>query len=142
MQCLLLTTEKLTKTNRIYPKEVVLKAINDPCFIHRLKAGEVLGQIGFPEVYPTPSSIDVLLTSHVLRDIYFEGNDLCGEIEILDNENGKRVRDMLSSNVDYKFRLRGYGDCTLNEDNVTVVDSLNIVSFNLVPSYKKEEEKE
>jgi len=134
MEELLLKTGVMTIARRIYPKNVVEAATNDDCFQYRLKHGQITGQIGFPPQFAT----DVCFESHVLKDVYFKDDDLYGDVEILNNENGDKIRKLISANSDVTFGLRGVGEGDWNKDGVLVVSSLEIHAFDLVMKHSKD----
>lgn len=132
---LLLRTGVQTVAHRIYPKSVVEEAINDEFFQYRLKHGRITGQIGFPPRLAT----NVYLESHVLKDVYFKGDDLYGEIEILNNKNGDKLRELITSGSDVTFGLRSAGEVDMNKKGIHVISLLEINSFDLVNKSSKKE---
>jgi len=124
---LLLETNSITPSGRIYPKEVVEEAIQTKEFKDRLDSGKILGYIG----QPLDTSARKDQPSHVLKDIYFQDNDLYGEIEVLDTSTGEALKKMIFDK-EVRYALQGVGDVSVDSNGVTNVISLEIETFNLV----------
>ena len=136
MKFLLLRTDQINLNGRVYPKDLVTEVINGEEFQKRLKNKELLGYIG-----QSSDSLErnVADASHVVTDVYLEGNDLIGEIDILETPAGMSlIQSLKDGSADFGLALRGVGDMNRNEKGEQVVNSLSILSFDYVykPSHR------
>jgi len=139
MKFLLLRVDELNLNRRIYPKDIILEIINDEKFQNKLKTRQFVGFIGQP-VNSFNLNRDIKDASHILTDIYLDGNNLFGEIEILDTPAGLTLlQNLKDGKVNFGMALNGVGDGYWNENDEFIVDSLEILSFDYVhnPSYRK-----
>lgn len=137
MKFLLLRTDQVGWNNRTYPKELVLDVIRDESFQNRLKNRQLIGYFGQTTDLQERNLEDA---SHIVTDVYIEGNDVFGDIEILDTPAGKHLLQSLKNgDADFGMGLKGIGDIEMNENGENVVTSLQVMSFDYVykPSFKK-----
>lgn len=92
------------RNGRIYPKEIVQKAVNDyrENFIVRKKS---FGELGHP---PNPT-INLNLISHLITDIREDGNNFIGKAKILDTPNGKIAKALMDEDCLLGISSRGLG---------------------------------
>jgi hypothetical protein len=108
MKFLLLRTDQVNLNGRVYPKDLVTEVINDENFQKRLRNRELLGYIGQSS---NEMERDISKASHVLTNVYFEGNDLIGDVDILETPEGMALLSSLrDGSIDFGMALRGYGD--------------------------------
>jgi len=111
------------KNGRIYPKEVLQKAIDD------FKEGEMFGRIGMQgDTLPVAFSE----VSHIIDSLKLTGDDnFEAEITVLDTPNGKLLSEMMKSG-DIVFRMCGMGDGQKNDDDIMVIEDFDLISVNAV----------
>jgi hypothetical protein len=96
----LLQVDVPNKNNRIYPKEVVSKAIE------ALGDGQLLGGFGFDG----GAKVMFSEVSHSVSNFCMEDGWMCGEVEILNTPAGKLLKSILNDSVDVAFRTAGVGE--------------------------------
>lgn len=133
-KALLMTTNHKNLNGRIYPKEVVELAIQNPIIQEQLKNGGVFGTVVIPSCYDESMlEIDASKISHVVKKFFFEGDNLYGEVEILDTEEGRRIQELLLSNKNKpELALNGLGDGIVTKDGEFRIQEFDIISFNWV----------
>jgi Prohead core protein serine protease len=119
--------EAINKNKRIYPFEVLsenVKKLNE-CVKHRGLIGEL--------DHPTDSIIHFEKASHVITKLWWEGNVLMGEGEILNTPHGKILRSLLNDGVRVGISSRGVGNGKVNENGVLVIgESYKLITFDAV----------
>ena len=94
--------DKLNRNNRIYPKEVMEKAISE--YRKQIDEKRSLGELD-----PQPEySIFLTNASHIVTDLRIEENNLVADIDILTTPRGIELQRRLDSNS-IEFVTRGLG---------------------------------
>jgi hypothetical protein len=74
--------------------------------------------------------------SHNIKKIYWKGDDVCGDIEILDGDEfpaGRIAAGLLRRGIPVGISSRGMGSVQESHDGtVTVNDDFNLLTFDLV----------
>lgn len=101
---------------RIYPKEVLMKELKNYDVL--VKERRALSELDHTD----ESLILLKNVSHLFTKIWWEGNDVWGEAEILDTPNGRTLRSLVESNVKIGTSSRAVGSIK-EENGVSVVQS-------------------
>lgn len=119
--------EAINKNKRMYPFDVLnenVKKLNE-CIKHRGLIGEL--------DHPTDSIIHFEKASHVITKLWWEGNTLMGEGEILNTPHGKILRSLLNDGVRIGISSRGVGNGKVNENGVLIIgESYKLITFDAV----------
>lgn len=119
--------EAINKNKRIYPFDVLsenVKKLNE-CVKHRGLIGEL--------DHPTDSIIHFEKASHVVTRLWWDGNVLMGEGEILNTPHGKILKSLLNDGVRVGISSRGVGNGKVNENGVLVIgESYKLITFDAV----------
>jgi hypothetical protein len=111
-----LKVDSPNSNKRIYPRKVVEKAIKEYLDNNPMLGG--LGQLGMT----TDAKIHFDKASHFVRNLYFEGDYLKAEIEVLKKlPDGKVLQSMLDHNVGVSFRTSGVGQVRVIEGDIFVI---------------------
>ena len=86
----MLQTEVKNKNGRIYPKEVMQKEVKRYTKEY-IEQNRAYGELGHPEG-PT---INLERTSHLITDLYEDGNNFVGKAKILSTPMGNIVKNLL-----------------------------------------------
>ena len=100
----MLQTEVKNKNGRVYPKEVMQKEVAryTKQYINEKRA---YGELGHPEG-PT---INLERTSHLITDLYEDGNNFVGKAKILSTPMGNIVKNLLDDGARLGVSSRGMG---------------------------------
>ena len=117
----------VNKNRRMYPFEILESNV------HRLadaiKHRGLLGELD----HPTDSIIHFENSSHLITKLWWEGQVLMGEGEVLDTPSGKVLRSLINSGVRVGISSRGVGNGSTNEDGVLVIgESYKLITFDAV----------
>lgn len=119
--------EEKNQNNRIYPKEVLVRETKK--FQTLIDNRRGLGELDHPE----RASVNLSNTSHLITKLWWEGNDLYGEIEVLPTPSGNILRKLFESKVNLGISSRGLG--SLNEENdgtLIVQPDFNLITWDFV----------
>jgi len=119
--------EAINKNKRMYPWKVLdenMKRLQEAIDHRRL-----LGELD----HPTDSIIHFSNASHVITKLWWEGNHLMGEGEILNTPSGKVLNAIINAGVGVGISSRGVGNGTTNEDGILVIgESYKLITFDAV----------
>jgi len=116
------------ENGRIYPKEIlereVQKYIDGPVAQNR-----ALGELDHPE----SSIISLKNVCHNIKELWWDGDDLFGRIEVLNTPSGNILKDLFLNNITVGISSRGMGSVKqLGEGTVEVQDDLELVAWDFV----------
>jgi hypothetical protein len=116
------------ENGRIYPKEIlereVQKYIDGPVAQNR-----ALGELDHPE----SSIISLKNVCHNIKELWWDGDDLFGRIEVLNTPSGNILKDLFLNNITVGISSRGMGSVKqLGEGTVEVQDDLELICFDFV----------
>lgn len=119
--------ERVNKNKRMYPYAVLDENVQ------RLK--EVVknrGLIGELD-HPQDSIVHFKEASHVITKLWWEGQILMGEGEILDTAHGKQLKALLNGGIRVGMSSRGIGNGKVNESGVLVIgEGYKLITFDAV----------
>ena len=88
-----------------------------------------LGELDHPE----SPVVNLANVSHNVIDLWWDGNDLMGKIEILPTPSGNIAKELLRAGIRLGISSRGMGSVrNLGEGKVEVLDDFEIVCWDLV----------
>ena len=119
--------EAVNKNKRMYPYDVLDENV------HRLmecvKDRRLVGELD----HPTDSIIHFANASHVVTKLWWDGNVLMGEGEILNTPHGKVLKALINDGIKVGISSRGVGNGKVNEDGILVIgESYKLITFDAV----------
>ena len=118
--------ETLNQNGRIYPRPILEREVRN--YQKFIKENRALGECDHPET----SVVELKNTSHIMREVYMEGDTVYGSIEVLDTPSGKIIQSLVESGVTIGISSRGVGS-TKQEGSADVVqDDYVIICWDLV----------
>ena len=118
---------KENKNRRVYTYEVLDENVSklNEC----IKARGLVGELDHPE----DSIIHFEKASHVITKLWWEGNVMMGEGEILNTPHGKILKALINDGVRGGVSSRGVGNGKVNENGVLVIsESYKLITFDVV----------
>jgi len=119
--------EAINKNKRMYPYDVLdenLGRLQEAIADRRL-----IGELD----HPTDSIIHFANASHIVTKLWWEGNILMGEGEILNTPHGKVLKALIEDGVKVGISSRGVGNGKVNEDGILVIgESYKLITFDAV----------
>ena len=121
--------EAENQNGRIYPKELLMREVKK--YIGReIKENRAFGELDHPEA----SVVELKNTSHIVRDAWWDGNDVIGKVEILKTPSGNILKELLEAGCTVGISSRGMG--SVKESNggrtVTVEDDFDLICWDFV----------
>ena len=119
--------EAVNKNKRLYPRLVLGE--NVVRLDETIKNRGLIGELD----HPTDSIIHFKEGSHVITRLWWEGNTLMGEGEILNTPCGKVLKAYLDAGVRVGISSRGVGNGKVNEEGILVIgESYKLITFDAV----------
>lgn len=119
--------EAVNKNKRMYPYDVLSENVE------RLKESIVDRRLVGELDHPTDSIIHFAECSHVVTKLWWDGNILMGEGEILNTPNGMILKALINDGVKVGISSRGVGNGKVNEDGILVIgESYKLITFDAV----------
>ena len=123
------------RNKRVYPLNVLKKAMDNEYVKERLDTKTWFGEAGHPlnpdvqrQLY-----IDQTRISHIITKAWFEGKYLKGIVECAPTAVGRDMQGLVRRGSKVAFSLRGFGPVSEKKgDIVTVKDPLQILTFDWV----------
>lgn len=127
VKALLQRADALNQNKRIYPRQILEREIEN--YTKAVKEGRATGELDHPD----SSVVSLENVSHIVREVWWEGDTVFGKVEILNTPKGRIARELMEGGVKLGISSRGVGDVMKNEQGYDVVDeSFMLVSFDLV----------
>ena len=118
---------------RVYPRHILKREVEN----YKKLIGEkrALGELDHPD----DSVINLKNVSHMVVDVWWNGDDVMGKIQILDTPAGKIAKDLINSGVTLGISSRAMGSVKEAQGITMVEDDLQLICFDLVaePSTNK-----
>ena len=121
--------EAKNQNGRIYPREILEREIenyvNGP-----VKESRALGELDHPE----SSVINLQNVSHNITKVYWEGDDVMGEVEILSTPAGNILKELFRNGITVGISSRGMGSVkdNMSEGTVEVQDDFELLCWDFV----------
>ena len=120
------TCEKKNGNGRIYPCKVLRKEVTN--YQNVIKDSRALGELDHPD----DSVINLRNVSHVVTDMWWEGNDVMGKIKVLDTPSGRILKDLINSGIKLGISSRGLGSVNEVAGNTVVQEDFELICFDIV----------
>ena len=120
--------EAENQNGRIYPREILLREIKKynegP-----IKERRALGELDHPET----SVVNLQNASHNILDVWWNGDDVMGKVEVLSTPSGNILKELLRSGIKLGISSRGLGSVKqISEDTVAVQNDFELVCWDFV----------
>ena len=122
------------QNGRIYPKEILVreaKKYNDSFITERRAMGEL--------DHPESSVVNLQNVSHNIKKMWWENDDLVGEVEVLPTPSGNILKELFRSGIKLGISSRGMGSVeAIKEDEetgkqtVAVQPDFELIAFDFV----------
>ena len=115
------------QNKRIYPRSVLEREVEK--YKKVISENRAIAELD----HPNESVVSLKNVSHMIKDIWWDGDEVWGTVEILDTPSGRIVKDLMKSSVMLGLSSRGIGD-VIKEDTGfdRVTDDYNLVCFDIV----------
>ena len=115
------------QNGRIYPKEILMREAKK--YEVLIKERRALGELDHPD----SGIINLKNVSHNVKEIHWEGDDLCGTVEILPTPSGNILKELLRAGILLGISSRGMGSVVnMGEGKVKVADDFELIGWDFV----------
>jgi hypothetical protein len=119
--------EAVNKNKRMYPHGVLDENVKK--LLPVIESRGLVGELD----HPTDSIIHFEKASHVITKLWWEGNNLMGEGEILNTPHGRILKALINDGVRVGISSRGVGNGKVDENGILVIgESYKLLTFDAV----------
>jgi hypothetical protein len=120
--------EEFNHNGRRYPFEILKREV-DKYISGPIAENRALGELDHPE----SSVINLKNASHNIKELYWDGNDLMGKIEVLPTPSGNILKELFNNDITVGISSRGMGSVSqLGEGRVEVEDDFELLCWDFV----------
>lgn len=116
------------QNQRIYPREILEREVNN--YLEK----EIAEKRAYGELdHPESSVVNLKNVSHVVRECWWDGDDVVGKVEILNTPSGNILKELILADLTVGISSRGMGSVKkINEDTDQVEDDFQLVCWDFV----------
>jgi hypothetical protein len=111
---------------RVYPKKVLLREIEN--YKKLVRERRALGELDHPD----SSVIELKNASHLVTDIWWDGDSVMGKIEVLKTPAGQVLDSLAKSKIKLGISSRGLGTTNESAGQTTVNEDFQLICFDIV----------
>jgi hypothetical protein len=111
---------------RVYPLKVLVREVKN--YEKLVKENRALGELDHPE----DSVINLQNASHLVTEIWMEGNNVKGKLKVLGTPAGKILRELVDAGVSIGISSRGLGSVSEQLGKTIVEDDFQLICFDVV----------
>ncbi len=116
------------QNGRVYDKEILVREVKKYMeeFVNR---GNAFGELDHPE----SPVVSLKNASHIVKKLYWDGDDLMGKVELLNTPAGNIVKEIIKAGHTIGISSRGTGSVQqTNEGHLEVQDDFELVCWDFV----------
>jgi hypothetical protein len=111
---------------RVYPYLVLEREMKN--YKRLVEERRALGELDHPE----QSVINLKNVSHLVTEVWWNGKDVMGKIQVLNTPSGQVLRELVNANVKIGISSRGTGSVRENRGDTIVEDDFQLICFDIV----------
>jgi|TARA_B100001964_G_scaffold244222_1_gene324826 hypothetical protein len=117
------------QNGRIYPKEVLIREAKKYTK-EFIKQSRALGELDHPE----SSVVNLRNTSHNVKEMWWEGDNLLGKVEVLSTPTGNILKELFKARIKLGISSRGLGsvESAKDDDTQEVQKDFELIAFDFV----------
>ena len=121
--------EAKNQNGRIYPREILEREVKQ-YMEGPVKENRAMGELDHPE----SSVINLQNVSHTVKKCWWDGDDVMGNVEILNTPAGNILKALFASGITVGISSRGMGSVSENiaEGTMTVEDDFELLCWDFV----------
>jgi hypothetical protein len=116
----------LNGNGRVYEKDILMREIEN--YKKAVKDRRALGELDHPD----DSVINLKNASHLVVEVWSDGNKVYGKIEVLDTPSGRILKDLIGAGVKLGISSRGLGSLKEKGGKNYVQDDFQLICFDMV----------
>jgi len=112
---------------RVYPQKVLRREMQN--YDKLVRERRALGELDHPD----DSVINLKNASHLVTEVWWDGNSVMGKVKVLDTPSGNVLRSLVDSGVSLGISSRGLGSVSEGTNGtVTVQEDFQLICFDFV----------
>ena len=111
---------------RVYPRPVLEREVKN--YQKLVNERRALGELDHPD----SSVIELKNSSHLVTDIWWDGSNVMGRIEVLDTPAGNVLKSLSDAKVKLGISSRGLGTTNESAGKTMVNDDFQLICFDIV----------
>ena len=111
---------------RVYPHTILEREIGN--YAKLVKERRALGELDHPE----DSVINLKNASHMVTEVWWDGKDVMGKVQVLNTPSGQVLRSLVESGVKLGISSRGLGSVHESQGRTIVEDDFQLICFDFV----------
>jgi hypothetical protein len=111
---------------RRYPREILVREMKN--YEKLVKEGRAIGELDHPD----SSIVELKNASHLMTEVWWDGNNVMGKMRVLDTPAGKIAKNLVEGGVQLGISSRGLGSTRQSEGITMVEDDFQLLCFDLV----------
>ena len=118
--------ERPNGNQRVYPIKTLQREVVN--YQKLVKERRALGELDHPD----DSVINLKNASHLITNVWWEGNAVMGKAQVLDTPSGNVLKSLVNSGVSLGISSRGLGSVTESNGSTLVEDDFQLICFDIV----------
>lgn len=119
--------DTLNQNKRIYPSNILRREVDN--YSKAVSEDRAVGELDHPE----SSTVSLENVSHIIREMWWEGNNVMGKVEVLPTPKGKILETLIESGIRIGISSRGVGSTEQTNEGTDMVQSdYQIICFDIV----------
>jgi hypothetical protein len=114
------------QNGRIYPERVLRREVDK--YQKLIKERRALGELDHPD----STVINLKNVSHNIKELYWNGNDIVGVVEILPTPSGNILKELLRAEILLGISSRGMGSTQQNGGKTEVGEDFELLCWDFV----------
>ena len=116
------------QNGRVYPREILEREVDQYKKI-QIAERRALGELDHPD----SSVVNLGNVSHNILDVWWQGDDVMGKVEVLGTPSGNILKELLKAGIKLGISSRGMGSVRqVDESTVAVEDDFELLCWDFV----------
>ena len=118
--------DELNGNGRVYPRKILMREVDN--YQKLVKERRALGELDHPE----DSVINLKNASHLVTNVWWNGGDVMGKVQVLNTPAGNILKGLVESGVKLGISSRGLGSVREQAGKTIVEDDFQLICFDFV----------
>ena len=119
-------SDTVNGNGRVYPHTVLMREMKN--YSKLVEDRRALGELDHPD----DSVINLKNASHMMTEVWWDGNSVMGKAKVLDTPSGKVLQELVKAGVSLGISSRGMGSVSESQGNTIVEDDFQLICFDFV----------
>jgi len=111
---------------RVYPHTILEREMKN--YKKLVEERRALGELDHPD----QSVINLRNVSHLVTEVWWNGKDVMGKMQVLNTPSGRVLKELINANVKIGISSRGTGSVRESKGDTIVEDDFQLICFDMV----------